>query len=94
MKTERPSEIQTVFDIEFCWYMTQATACYTLILRFASPTGRVCGVATHAVRGNAGYGLLHHNLKVCVAHSGRVCGVASHAVDQDACYDLLVFIDE
>jgi len=24
MKTERPSEIQTAFDIEFCWYMTQA----------------------------------------------------------------------
>ena len=39
------------------------TACvphtpYTLILRFASPAGRVCGVATHAVGGNAGYGLL------------------------------------
>ena len=32
---------------------------YTLILRFASPTGRVCGVATHAVAGNAGYGLLN-----------------------------------
>ena len=31
---------------------------YTLILRFASPAGRVCGVATHAVGGNAGYGLL------------------------------------
>lgn len=24
MKTERPSEIQTAFDIEFCSYMTQA----------------------------------------------------------------------
>ena len=31
---------------------------YTLILRFASPAGRVCGVATHAVGGNAGYSLL------------------------------------
>ena len=31
---------------------------YTLILRFASPAGRVCGVATHAVGGNAGCGLL------------------------------------
>lgn len=39
------------------------TACvphtpYTLILRFASPAGRVCGVATHAVGVNAGYSLL------------------------------------
>ena len=25
MKTESPSEIQTDFDIEFCWYMTQTT---------------------------------------------------------------------
>ena len=31
---------------------------YTLILRFASPAGRVCGVATHAVGRDAGYGLL------------------------------------
>ena len=31
---------------------------YTLILRFVLPAGRVCGVATHAVGGNAGYGLL------------------------------------
>ena len=31
---------------------------YTLILRSISPAGRVCGVATHAVGGNAGYGLL------------------------------------
>ena len=70
------------------------TACvphtpYTLILRFASPAGRVCGVATHAVGGNAGYGLLHLTLKVCVARSGRVCGVATHAVDRGAGYGLL-----
>ena len=31
---------------------------YALILRFASPAGRVCGVATHAVGRGAGYGLL------------------------------------
>ena len=62
---------------------------YTLILRFASPAGRVCGVATHAVGGNAGYGLLHLNLKVCVARSGRVCGVATHAVCRDTGYGLL-----
>ena len=31
---------------------------YTLILRFASPAGRVWGVATHAVDRGAGYGLL------------------------------------
>ncbi|WP_219225842.1 hypothetical protein, partial [Neisseria meningitidis] len=28
------------------------------LLRFASPAGRVCDMATHAVCGNAGYGLL------------------------------------
>ena len=31
---------------------------YTLVLKFVSPAGRVCGVATHAVGGDAGYGLL------------------------------------
>ena len=36
----------------------QATACYTLVLKFVPPAGKVCGVATHAVGGNAGYGLL------------------------------------
>ena len=30
MKTERPSEIQTAFDIEFCWYMTQAALAVTV----------------------------------------------------------------
>ncbi len=49
----------------------------------------MCGVATHAVGGNAGYGLLHLNLKVCVARSGRVCGLATHAVDRGAGYGLL-----
>ena len=35
MKTERPSEIQTAFDIEFCWDGTQATfaADYIIIIR-------------------------------------------------------------
>ena len=36
----------------------QATACYTLVLKFVPPAGKVCGVATHAVGGDAGYGLL------------------------------------
>ena len=31
---------------------------YTLILRFVLPAGRVCGVATHAVGRDSGYGLL------------------------------------
>ena len=31
---------------------------YTLVLKFAPPAGRVCGAATHAVGGDAGYGLL------------------------------------
>ena len=52
-------------------------------------SGRVCGLATHAVGGNAGYGLLHLNLKVCVARSGRVCGLATHAVDRGVGYGLL-----
>ena len=39
------------------------TACvphtpYTLVLKFVPPAGRVCGAATHAVGGDAGYGLL------------------------------------
>ena len=45
------------------------TACvphtpYTSILKFVPPAGRVCGVATHAVGGNAGYGLLKTTLAV------------------------------
>ena len=32
---------------------------YTLVLEFVPPAGRVCGVATHAVGGDAGYGLLY-----------------------------------
>jgi hypothetical protein len=35
----------------------QATACYTLILKFVPSAGRVCGATTHAV-GHADYGLL------------------------------------
>ena len=31
---------------------------YTLVLKFVPPAGRVCGAATHAVGGDAGYGLL------------------------------------
>ena len=31
---------------------------YTLVLEFVPPAGRVCGAATHAVGGDAGYGLL------------------------------------
>ena len=39
------------------------TACvphtpYTLVLKFVPHAGKVCGVATHAVGGDAGYGLL------------------------------------
>ena len=36
----------------------QATACYTSVLKFVPPAGRVCGAATHAVGIDAGYGLL------------------------------------
>ena len=31
---------------------------YTSVLKFVLPTGRVCGVATHAVSRDSGYGLL------------------------------------
>ena len=46
------------------WFEHQKTrACvphtpYTLVLKFVPPTGKVCGVATHAVGGDTGYGLL------------------------------------
>ena len=32
---------------------------YTSVLKFVPSAGGVCGTATHAVGGNAGYGLLH-----------------------------------
>ena len=44
--------------------ITAATACVRTVyilplnLRFASPAGRVCGVATHSVGGDSGYSLL------------------------------------
>ena len=31
---------------------------YTSVLKFVPPAGRVCGAATHAAGGDAGYGLL------------------------------------
>ena len=45
----------------------QATACYTSILRFS---GRVCGLATHAVDRGAGYGLLTISWKTWICRSG------------------------
>ncbi|HHK5989463.1 hypothetical protein ACTHSQ_02960 [Neisseria sp. P0009.S008] len=76
------------------WFEQQKTrACvphtpYTLVLKFVPPAGKVCGVATHAVGRDAGYGLLHLGFKVCTA-AGRVCGAATHAVGGDAGYGLL-----
>ena len=61
------------------WFEQQKTrACvphtpYTSVLKFVPPAGRVCGAATHAVGGDAGYGLL-------MPPAGKVCGVATHAV--------------
>ena len=46
------------------WFEQQKTrACvphtpYTSVLKFVSPVGSVSGAATHAVGGDAGYGLL------------------------------------
>ena len=34
----------------------QATACYASVLKFVPSAGSVCGAATHAVGGDAGYG--------------------------------------
>ena len=53
----------------------QATACYTSVLKFVLHAGDMCGTATHAVGGDAGYGLLY--------------GVATHAVGRNAGYSLL-----
>ena len=87
MKTERPSEIQTAFDIEFCWYMTQAAFASDGLRHglesFGSNKNRVRAYRTHT---------LHLNLKVCVARSGRVRGVATHAADRGAGYGLLLAI--
>ncbi|OFN89626.1 hypothetical protein HMPREF2572_10445 [Neisseria sp. HMSC064E01] len=33
---------------------------YTSVLKFVPPAGKVCGVATHAVGRDSGYGLLIH----------------------------------
>ena len=65
--------------------MTKTRACvphtpYTLVLKFVPSAGGVCGAATNAVGGDAGYGLLHVGFKVFVPHAGKVCGVATHAV--------------
>ena len=63
---------------------------HTLHLGFkvCAAAGKVCGTATHAVGGDAGYGLLHFSFKVCAA-TGRVCGVATHAVGENTGYGLL-----
>ena len=76
------------------WFEQQKTrACvphtpYTSVLKFVSPVGRVSGAATHAVGGNAGYGLLHLVFKG-LCHPQVVCGVTTHAVGGDAGYGLL-----
>ena len=38
-------------------------ACYTLILKFASLSGRMCGAATHAVDGDVDYDLRRRNTR-------------------------------
>ncbi|ARC51746.1 hypothetical protein A6J88_11505 [Neisseria mucosa] len=55
-----PKTVSKRLDLSFGIFARRGEkySCYTLILRFASPAGRVCGVATHSVGGNAGYGLL------------------------------------
>lgn len=67
-------------------YRTYATS----VLKFVPPAGKVCGIATHAVGGNTGYGLLRYTLVLkFVPSAGGVCGTATHAVGGDAGYGLL-----
>ncbi|HHX2531519.1 TPA: hypothetical protein ACU8BL_001388 [Neisseria subflava] len=49
--------------------MTKTRACvphtpYTLVLKFVLPAGGVCGAATHAVGGDAGFSLLINQSKL------------------------------
>jgi hypothetical protein len=49
--------------------------------KVCTATGRVCGAATHAVGGDAGYGLLHFGgFKVQAAFLGCRVGIYAHAV--------------
>ena len=55
-----PKTVSERLDLSFGIFARRGEkySCYTSVLKFVPPAGGVCGAATHAVRGNAGYGLL------------------------------------
>ena len=59
-KTVPPKTVSERLDLSFCIFARRGEkySCYTSVLKFVSPAGRVYGAATHAVGGDAGYGLL------------------------------------
>ena len=53
---------------------------YTLVLKFVPSASRVCGAATNAVGGNAGYGLLR---LLSILKFVRFAGRVRHAISGD-----------
>ena len=58
-----PKTVSERLDLSFGIFARRGEkySCYTLVLKFVPPAGKVCGVATHAVGRDAGYGLLKEN---------------------------------
>ena len=60
--------------------------------KVCAAAGRVCGVATHAVGGGAGYGLLESDISSIAAidcNDGNVKGFVGYKYPTYACYGLL-----
>ena len=57
-----PKTVSKRLDLSFCIFARRGEkySCYTSVLKFVPPAGRVSGVATHAVSRDSGYGLLRH----------------------------------
>ena len=91
-KTVSPKTASERLDLSFGIFARRGEkySCYTSVLKFVPPAGGVCGAATHAVGGDADYGLLHLGFKG-LCHPQVVCGVATHAVGGDAGYGLLAY---
>ena len=62
--TVSPRTVSERFDLSFCIFARRGEkySCYTLVLKFVPSSGGVCGAATNAVSGDAGYGLLKNIL--------------------------------
>ena len=58
--TALPKTVSEQFDLSFGIFARRGEkySCYPSVLKFVLPAGGVCGAATHAVGGDAGYGLL------------------------------------